>query len=130
MIIDASAIVAIALREPEAARMVTAITQAPVRQMSALNSMEALMVVEARLGRAPADGTLLLIRTLEVEILPFDQNHMTVARTAWQRFGKGRHPAALNLADCCAYAAAIVTNQPLLFKGNDFGKTDVQCAEW
>lgn len=110
--------------------MVTAITQAPVRQMSALNSMEALMVVEARLGRAPADGTLLLIRTLEVEILPFDQNHMTVARTAWQRFGKGRHPAALNLADCCAYAAAIVTNQPLLFKGNDFGKTDVQCAEW
>ena len=81
-------------------------------------------------GIAFADETLLILRTLEVEILPFDQNQAAAARTAWQQFGKGRHPAALNFADCCAYAAAIATNQPLLFKGNDFGKTDVQCAEW
>lgn len=130
MVIDSSAIIAIAFDEPEAARMATAISNAPVRQMSALNWLETLMVVEAKYGRTSADETLLILRELNVESLPFNAAQMVEARSAWQRFGKGRHPAALNMGDCCAYALASLTNQELLFKGGDFSKTDVQCAAW
>lgn len=130
MIIDSSAILAIVFGEPEAPRMALAIAQASVRQMSAVNWFETLMVVEGRYGRASSDETLLILKTLEVEALAFDAAQITEARSAWQRYGKGRHPAALNLGDCCAYATAIITGQKLLFKGEDFGKTDVQLADW
>ncbi len=130
MIIDSSAILAIVFGEPEAPRMALAIAQAPVRQMSAVNWFETLMVVEGRYGRASSDETLLILKTLEVEALAFDAAQITEARSAWQRYGKGRHPAALNLGDCCAYATAIITGQKLLFKGEDFGQTDVQLADW
>ena len=55
---------------------------------------------------------------------------MIEAHTAWRPFGKGRHPAALNLGDCCAYAAALTHAEPLLYKGQDFSKTDITAAEW
>lgn len=130
MVIDSSAIIAIAFDEPEAARMAMAISNAPVRQMSALNWLETLMVVEGRYGRTSADETLLILRELNIESLPFNAAQMVEARSAWQRFGKGRHAAALNMGDCCAYALASLTSQELLFKGGDFSKTDVQCAAW
>ena len=130
MIVDSSGIVAIAFDEPEAPRMAAAIARAPVRQMSAVNWLESLMVIEGRSGREAADEALLILRTLEVEVLPFDAEQMAEARRAWQKFGKGRHAAKLNMGDCCAYSAAMVTGQPLLFKGSDFELTDVQRAEW
>ena len=64
-------------------------------------------------------------RELRIEIVPFDAVLAQLALTAWQRFGKGNHAARLNLGDCFAYATAIMKNQPLLFKGGDFDKTDV-----
>jgi ribonuclease VapC len=130
MMIDSSAILAIVLQEPEAERMAAAIAAAPVRQMSSVNWLETLMVVEGRYGAESADDTLLILRDLEVDLVPFDREQMVEARAAWRRFGKGRHAAALNLGDCCAYAAAIVRGEPLLCKGEDFVRTDVPRVQW
>ena len=130
MVIDSSALLAIVFQEPEARRMAEAIARAPVRRMSAVNWLESLLVVEARHGVESADETLLILRDLEIQSVPFDLEQMQEARAAWQRFGKGRHPAALNLGDCCAYAAAITSGEPLLYKGEDFEKTDVGQAQW
>ena len=87
------------------------------------------MVVEGRLGAAPGDDALLILRELEVEAVPFDLEQMDVARGAWRRLGKGRHPAARNLEDCCAYALAPVRSEALLFKGVDFARTDIPALE-
>ena len=130
MVIDSSAILAIAFQEPEARRMAGAISHAPRRLMSAVNWLETLIVAESRHGGESADATLLLMRDLDIEAVPFDLEQMHEARCAWQRFGKGRHPAALNLGDCCAYAAAITSGEPLLYKGEYFQKTDVDQAPW
>jgi ribonuclease VapC len=130
MVIDSSALLAIVFQEPEARRMAEAIARAPVRRMSAVNWLESLLVVEARHGVESADETLLILRDLEIQSVPFDLEQMQEARAAWQRFGKGRHPAALNLGDCCAYAAAITSGEPLLCKGEDFEKTDIDQAQW
>jgi ribonuclease VapC len=130
MIVDSSAIVAIALQEPESARLVSAIVQSPERQMSTVNWLETMMVVEARSGASAADDTLLILAQLGVTALPFDEAQMYEAQEAWRRYGKGRHPAALNLGDCCAYAASRIEGRPLLFKGSDFEKTDVERAAW
>lgn len=130
MVIDSSAILAIVLQESEARRMAEAIARAPGRRMSAVNWLETLMVVEARHGVESADEALLILRDLEIQAVPFDLDQMHEARAAWRRFGKGRHPAGLNLGDCCAYAAAITSGEPLLCKGEDFQKTDVELAAW
>jgi ribonuclease VapC len=130
VIIDSSAILAIALEEPEAARIAASIAGSPVRRMSAVNWLEALMVIESRHGVESADELLLMLRELEVESLPLDSEQVSLARSAWRRYGKGRHPAALNLGDCCAYAASAVSGEPLLYKGRDFSLTDVASVPW
>jgi ribonuclease VapC len=130
MIVDSSAVLAIAFQEPEAGRFASAIVQAPTRHMSSVNWLETMMVIEARAGAMATDDALLILGQLAVETLPFDAAHMHEAHEAWRRYGKGRHPASLNLGDCCAYAASKIEGEPLLFKGNDFGKTDVEIASW
>ncbi|HEY3940351.1 MAG TPA: type II toxin-antitoxin system VapC family toxin [Bryobacteraceae bacterium] len=130
MIIDSSAILAIAFQEPEALRFAAAILESDRRQMSALNWLETMMVVEARFGASAADDTLLMLQQLTIGIVAFDASHMQEAHEAWRRYGKGRHPAALNLGDCCAYAASKIEDEPLLYKGADFEKTDVVKAAW
>jgi ribonuclease VapC len=130
MVIDSSAILAIAFQETEAERFAVAISESPERTVSAVNWLEALIVVEARHGAESADDVLLILEQLGVATLPFDAEQAHEAREAWRRFGKGRHPAALNIGDCAAYAVATVTGRPLLFKGNDFTQTDVVRAEW
>lgn len=97
MMIDASAIVAIAFHEPAAARMTAAIAAAPTRLMSAVSWLEAMMVIEARAGAAAAEKAELNLVDLEVVAIPFDREQMLEAQAAWRRFGKGRHPAKLNL---------------------------------
>jgi len=69
-------------------------------------------------------------RYIGVVIEPCDVEQYAIAREGWRRFGKGRHPAALNIGDCCAYALAVVSGEPLLFKGNDFAQTDVRAAKY
>lgn len=129
MVIDSSALVTILLREPEADRFTAAIIAAPARLVGAPSRLETAMVAVGRLGPAGNGLVERLIRTIAAEVVSFftpDQAQRAVA--AFQRYGKGQHPAALNFGDCCSYALAADTGLPLLFKGNDFAQTDIRPA--
>lgn len=121
--VDTSAVVAVVLGEDEAESMLAQIQQNP-SIMSAATLLEASIVVEARQG-PDATRDLQLLVDAAIEITPFDLDHTRVAFEAWQRFGKGRHRAGLNLGDCFAYATASLAGAPLLFKGSDFTQTDI-----
>lgn len=128
MVIDTSALLAILFAEPEAVALAQKITESDARLISAVSLLEASIVVAARKG---SEGTAALdeiVTALAPEIVPFDASQADVALNAWRNFGKGRHPAGLNFGDCCSYALARSTEMPLLYKGNDFGKTDVISA--
>lgn len=126
MVIDTSAIAAILFDEPDAAALEGKIADDPVRLMSAATFLEATIVIEARLGDPGGREFDLWLHRAEVEILPVDAEQADMARRAWRRFGRGRHPAGLNDGDCFSYALAATHDEPLLFKGDDFTKTDVK----
>jgi ribonuclease VapC len=126
MVIDTSAIAAILFDEPDAAVLEGKIADDPVRLMSAATLLEATIVVEARLGDPGGREFDLWLHRAEVEIMPVDAEQADIARRAWRRFGRGRHPAGLNYGDCFSYALAATHHEPLLFKGDDFTKTDVK----
>ena len=128
MVIDSSAVLAILLAEPERERFFQAIAADPVRLISSVNALEASMVIENRQHRAGGRELDLLLHRSGVEVVASTAEHFEVAREAWRRFGKGNHPASLNLGDCFAYALSQVSGEPLLFKGNDFSQTDVTPA--
>ncbi len=128
MVIDSSALLAVLLQEPAAQRISNAIEAADVRLISAVNALEAAMVIEARNGMAGARDLDRLLLDIRVEIVPATAEHFDLARSAWRRYGKGRHPARLNICDCLAYAVSKATGEPLLFVGGDFAKTDVAVA--
>ena len=125
MVIDTSAMVAIALDEPEAARFERRIASDPVRLMSAATVLEVAMVLETRLGEAAGRELDLWLQKAEVDIVAVDSDQLDAARQAWRRFGKGRHSTGLNYGDCFSYALAFTRQEPLLFKGDDFSKTDI-----
>jgi ribonuclease VapC len=125
MVVDTSALVAILFGEPEAEGFAEAIEQDAVRLMSAASVLEAAIVVESELGDAGARELDLLLYQAEVAIVPFSPDHLAAARHAFRTFGKGRHAAALNFSDCFSYALSKSTGEPLLFKGDDFARTDV-----
>ncbi|MCE2470264.1 MAG: type II toxin-antitoxin system VapC family toxin [Dehalococcoidia bacterium] len=128
MIIDSSALCAILFDEPDAARYAAAIAAAETRRVSAVNLLETAIVVESRGG--PPGGSQLdaLIERAAIEVVPVTVTQIAAARTAWRRFGKGNHPAGLNLGDCLAYALSQTNREPLLFKGRDFVHTDIETA--
>jgi ribonuclease VapC len=128
MVVDTSAIIAILLQEPEAERFGRALAHSQPCLMSAATLLEASMVIETRKGSEGGRDLDLLIYRSQIEVVAVDQEQAEVARAAWRRFGKGRHPAGLNLGDCFAYALAKVRGSPLLFKGDDFTKTDIAPA--
>jgi ribonuclease VapC len=125
MIIDTSAIIAILLKEAECDRFIDAIAADPVRLMSAINVLEAAVVIEARKREQGGRELDLLLHKARIEIAPFTVEQMDEARAAWRKYGKGNHPAGLNFCDCCAYALSKVSREALLFKGRDFEQTDV-----
>jgi ribonuclease VapC len=127
--IDTSALIAIFRMEPEAERFLKTIVGAEARIISALSVLEASMVMIGR-GEGGAETSLLdeFLLTAAVRIVPFDAIQADLAREAFQRFGKGRHKAALNLGDCASYALAKSQDAPLLFKGADFIFTDIRQA--
>jgi ribonuclease VapC len=125
MVIDSSAIVAALLQERDAGRIAAAIDRAEQRLLSAANLLEASIVIERRRGEEGGLELDLLLYRTEIEIVPVDQDQVEIARVAWRRFGKGRHPAALNYGDCFAYALAKSRALPLLFVGDDFSRTDI-----
>ena len=128
MVVDSSAILAILFNEPERDRFAAALAQAGVRLMGSVNVLETAVVVSARKGPHGAREFDLLLHRAEIEVIAFTADHLRLARDAYQRYGKGRHPAGLNLGDCCAYALSRHTGESLLFKGNDFPQTDVVAA--
>ncbi len=128
MIIDASGILAVLLSEPDAKRHEDAIAAVLPCRMSAVALLEAAMVVESRGGVAARHGLDVLLEKAAVELVSTTPEHANAARRAWRRFGRGNHPAALNFGDCFAYALAEATGEPLLFKSNDFARTDVESA--
>ena len=125
MVIDTSAIAAIALDEPDAAELELQIADDPVRLISAATVLEATIVLETRLGEAGGRELDLWLLKIGAEIVPVDAEQSDAARRAWRRYGKGRHAAALNYGDCFSYALALTRGEPLLFKGEDFARTDV-----
>jgi ribonuclease VapC len=125
MVIDTSAIVAILLGEPEAAEFAAAIEQDPSLLLSAASLLEASIVIETRKGDEGARDLDLLIYRAGIQIVAVDAEQAEVARLAWRRYGKGRHPASLNYGDCFAYALAKTSGARLLFKGDDFSRTDL-----
>jgi ribonuclease VapC len=126
MVIDTSAVMAILLGEPEAERIIDAITRDTRRLISAFTVLECSAVIEARKGPAGARELDLLLHEGGVELVAMDAEQVGIARRAYHQYGKGRHPAKLNLGDCCSYALSIHSGEPLLFKGGDFTKTDVE----
>jgi ribonuclease VapC len=127
--VDTSALIAIIRREPEADSFLRAIAEADGCLLSAVSVQEASMVLAGRVGDAAAwSGLDALIERAGMEVVPQDAALAHAARGAFLRFGKGRHPAALNLGDCAAYALAHVRVVPLLFKGEDFRRTDLVAA--
>ena len=130
MIIDTSALVAILDQEPEAERIARTLAATPERMLSAANLLEVGIVMQARRGDDGARDVDLLLAKLRVEIVPFTARQAEIARKAFRRYGRGRHDAKLNFGDCFAYALAKDAAAPLLFKGDDFGQTDVLAAPY
>ncbi len=129
MVIDSSALAAILLGEPEQHRFNTLIDSDRVRLVSAATLVEISIVIEARKGQLGIAELDLLIRRAQIEIVPVTVEHAQIARSAYHKFGKGRHPAKLNFGDCFAYALARATGEPLLCKGPEFGRTDLLLAD-
>lgn len=132
MIVDTSALVAIIRNELEKPILLQRLSEARVAgepmKISAATWVEVVMVFDRyRDARASVFLDALLVE-LKLEIVPLDQDLASLARITNQRFGKGFHPARLNLGDCFSYALAASTGEPLLFKGGDFSRTDVRSA--
>ena len=128
MIVDSSALIAVVNRESDAERHEEAILTAPDCRMSVANVLETFMVVEARGGAAAGHELEVVLARTGIQPVPVTVERMEAARQARPRFGRGNHPAALNFGDCFAYALARVTDEPLLFKGDDFPQTGIAAA--
>lgn len=125
MVLDTSALLAVLLNEPDAPAFRLAIEADPVRLLSAASLVETAIVIEARVGEAGGRELDLLLQKASIEIVAVDADQTDIARHAYRNFGKGRHAAGLNYGDCFSYALAYSSREPLLFKGEDFSKTDV-----
>lgn len=128
MVIDSSALLAIFLFEPEREQFLDAIQEAEAARISAATVLETGIALEFKRGEAAGREFDMFVAQAHFEILPVDAEQVEIARIAWRKYGKGRHPAALNFGDCFSYALAKVLDEPLLAKGTDFGRTDVQCV--
>lgn len=96
-----------------------------VRLVSAVSVLEAGILAEARKGDDGSRELDAFLKDADLQIVPFDAEQASIARLAYRLFGKGRHPAGLNFGDCASYALAKSADEPLMFKGDDFSKTDV-----
>jgi ribonuclease VapC len=126
MIIDTSAIIAILAGEPDAAHFAQMIEQDPTPRIGSPALLEASMVLTRWFGDDALVALDAFVRESGAEVVTFDMPQLRAAQTAYLRFGKGRHPAALNYGDCMSYALAQVCDEELLFKGQDFSQTDIK----
>lgn len=128
MILDTSAVIAVLQNEPLAPELVAVLQNAPIKRMSAASLVEAGVILQARYGDHGERELDLFVQRANLEIVPVTQEHAEYARSAYRRFGRGRHAAGLNFGDCFAYALARALDEPLLFVGEDFAQTDVRAA--
>ncbi len=128
MIIETSALLAILLDEEERRLFNETIEAAASRAMSVATFVEVSIVIESRFGAEGTRDLDLFINQAGIEIADVDQDQGRLARQAFSRFGKGRHPADLNYGDCFAYALAVARGESLLYKGTDFALTDITSA--
>jgi ribonuclease VapC len=128
MILDTSALAAILFAEPDAVHYARIIHAADRCLISAANFVELSIVLEGQLGPDAGRQCEMLFRRAGIIIEPVTVEHAHFARQAFLDFGRGRHSAGLNFGDCFAYALAKATGDPLLFKGQDFSKTDIKAA--
>lgn len=126
MIIDSSAVLAIFFREPGAEELLSTILDADFAGIGSPTAAETGLVLTARLQKNASGSLLRFFEETGIEIVPFSDLHWQRAIDAFSRFGKGRHPAALNFGDCMTYATAALARQPLLCRGDDFRKTDLE----
>jgi ribonuclease VapC len=126
MVIDTSALLAIFLAEPERQGFLDRIVDAESRLISAANALETGIVLEAKRGEAAGREFDLFLVRARFQIVPVDAEQVEIARSAWRKYGKGHHPAALNFGDCFAYALAKSSGEALLAKGADFAQTDIE----
>ena len=127
-VVDTSALVAILLGEPDADVFARTLAEAPVPLLSAVSRVELSFVIEDRKGETGRADVELLLRDGGFDIVSVTPQQAEIAVDAFRRFGRGRHPARLNIGDCFAYALAIATDHSLLFKGDDFIHTDIRSA--
>jgi ribonuclease VapC len=128
MILDSSALVSIVLKEDGYQALVQKAQLADSVFVGAPIAFESAMVLSGRIGEDARPIIAALLRKLDAEIVDFNQDHYEAAVSAFLRFGKGRHPAALNFGDCMSYALSAISGLPLLCTGSDFSRTDVECA--
>jgi len=129
MIVDTSAIIAVLKNEPDADEFALALQQAPICRLSAVTWVEAAVVTDGNRNPVLSRRFDDLLRDVHMRVEAVTSKQAEIARHAYRDFGKGRHKAGLNFGDCFAYALAKEMDEPLLFKGNDFKRTDVEVAE-
>jgi len=130
VIVDSSAIVAILGHEDDVDSLAEALVEAPIRRLSAVNYVETAIVIDSRRDPVLSRGLDDFLREAQIKIEGVTPEQARLAREAYRDFGKGRHRAGLNFGDCFAYALAKDKREPLLFKGDDFRRTDVEVAEF
>jgi len=129
VVVDTSALLAAAFAEPQRDAVLVALSEAAAVHTSACCYLEGSIVAFARLGAQGQAEFGLLLDAFGVEVVSLTPDLSVLAAEAWERWGKGRHPAGLNIIDCCSYALAAQSGKPLLAIGDDFARTDLELAE-
>ena len=127
MILDTSAVLAVLQNEPERRRFNEAIESAESRSISTASIVECSIILETRFGPDGVRDLDLFMAKAQITPVSVDEEQASLARVGFRKYGKGRHPAALNFGDCFSYALSQARGEQLLFKGSDFGNTDVEC---
>lgn len=130
MVIDTSALIAILQNEPETQRLIHAIDLADTRLMSTVSMVEASIVRTGQHGSGGTRDLDIFVERAQIELVAVDEQLARAARDAFVTFGKGRHAAGLNFGDCFSYALAHTRGRPLLFKGGDLAKTDIEAVPY
>lgn len=129
VVVDTSALLAAAFAEPQRDAVLVALSEAETVRTSACCYLEGSIVAFARLGAQGQAEFCLLLDAFGVEVVSLTPDLSVLAAEAWERWGKGRHPAGLNIVDCCSYALAAQSGEPLLAIGDHFARTDLELAE-
>ena len=125
IVVDTSAAMAILVDEPAGSALAAVLTAEDDAVMSAASLVELGMVLEGRIGAVAGQKIDQFVRDMGIEIVPVDRPGAERSLEGWRRFGKGRHPAGLNLGDCFTYGLAATLGHPILCTGDDFARTDV-----